>query len=231
MIQWQNDADVFGRLFLLSNDPIFSQLRNTSTNLNADLSDSLSWGQLKSKRWLITELEKLDIDLGTVFICAGWYATLALMLTNSKCKIKKILSIDQDETCVPIADSINSGYVKQNWKFKAITDNIHNINYDQFIWSAWSNVNNRMSYPITDIPNTIINTSCEHIEKFSQWYNKIPKNKLIVLQSNDYFSVNEHINCSKNLEEFKEQTPLTIELYSGQLELEKYTRFMRIGYK
>jgi hypothetical protein len=34
-----------------------------------------------------------------------------------------------------------------------------------------------------------------------------------------------------NLEDFSRQTPLTNVLYKGSLELEKYTRFMRIGFK
>ena len=42
--------------------------------------DSLSQGQIKSKLWLINELKKLKLDLGTVFLCAGWYAILATLI-------------------------------------------------------------------------------------------------------------------------------------------------------
>ena len=105
------------------------------------------------------------------------------------------------------------------------------IDYNEHTWQYWSNANNRMSYPITDKPNTIINTSCEHIPNFAEWYNKLPYNVLIVLQSNNYFEVNEHVNCSADLNNFSRQTPLNNVLYEGSLELEKYTRFMRIGFK
>ena len=64
---------------------------------------SSSWGQLKSKRWLVSKLEELDIPLGTVFLCAGWYATLA-SACFSKCSIDKIRSFDIDESCLEIAD-------------------------------------------------------------------------------------------------------------------------------
>ena len=52
MIEWQNDKDIFGRMFILTGDPIFKNLRNAVDHFDADLSDALSWGQLKSKKWL-----------------------------------------------------------------------------------------------------------------------------------------------------------------------------------
>jgi hypothetical protein len=106
-----------------------------------------------------------------------------------------------------------------------------NINYSEHTWSAWSNKNDRMSYPITDRPDTIINTSCEHIENFADWYNLIPNGKLLVLQANDFSEVEEHLNCYENLSAFSDATPMTKILYQGTLELEKYKRFMRIGIK
>ena len=95
----------------------------------------------------------------------------------------------------------------------------------------WSDKNNRLSSPISDIPDTIINTSCEHIENFSEWYDKIPYGKLLILQSNNYFSIAEHFNCSKSLEDFEIQTPMRQVKYSNKLDLGEYTRYMRIGYK
>ena len=88
-----------------------------------------------------------------------------------------------------------------------------------------------MSYPITDSPNTIINTSCEQIENFSEWYDLIPNDKLVVLQSNNYYEVEEHVNCVKDIKEFGNMARMTGPLYAGELELPKYKRFMLIGYK
>ena len=34
--------------------------------------DCFSRGQLKSKLWVVKELIKLNLDFGTVFLCAGW---------------------------------------------------------------------------------------------------------------------------------------------------------------
>jgi len=78
--------------------------------------------------------------------------------------------------------------------------------------------------------DTVINTSCEHVENFSNWYDKVPQGRLVVLQSNNYFEHDEHINCVDSLEEFKKQCPMDI-VFSGELELPLYKRFMLIGYK
>ena len=80
--------------------------------------DCFSRGQLQSKLWIIKELKKLDLDLGTVFLCAGWYATLAVMLFENNLKINKIRSFDIDTSCVDIAEVFNKPWVKDEWKFK-----------------------------------------------------------------------------------------------------------------
>jgi hypothetical protein len=90
---------------------------------------------------------------------------------------------------------------------------------------------NGTSQTLIEDPNTIINTSCEHIDNFDAWYSNIPEGKIVVLQTNNFFEVNEHINCSESLEEFSNQTPMHTVFYSGELTLEKYTRYMRIGIK
>ena len=208
--------------------PAFKSFFVNDTNID---NDCFSRGQLKSKLWLVHELKKCNVDLGTVFLCAGWYATLATMIFESDIKVDKIRSFDIDETTVDIAETFNKSWFENQWQFKALVEDIQDINYNEHTWQYWSNANNRMSYPITDSPNTIINTSCEHIENFANWYAKIPQGKLVILQSNNYYEVEEHVNCSKDAEEFSLSTPMSNCLYLGELQLEKYSRFMKIGYK
>jgi len=228
-IEWQDDKDIYGRLLILTGNPLFNNLRNAVDNHNADLSDALSWGQLKSKRWIIDELEKLNFDLGTVFLCAGWYATLAAMMFDTNLKINKIRNFDVDESCASIAETINRHRVKQDWKFKASTLDIHELQYKDFKYTSHRYDGSKIE--LIDSADTVINTSCEHIGNFTEWYNKIPDGKLVVLQSNNYFDIEDHVNCVKGPIEFAEQSPMTQVLYQGALELPKYTRFMRIGRK
>jgi hypothetical protein len=193
--------------------------------------DCFARGQLESKLWLVRELQQCDIPLGTVFICAGWYATIATMLFESDMEVDKIRSFDMDESCVEIAEVFNKPWFVDKWRFKSITQNIMDINYNEHTWKYWSNDNKRMSHPITDIPDTVINTSCEHIDNFEAWYSKIPDGKLVILQSNNFYEVDEHVNCVADVDEFIDTAPMTTVLYSGELELPKYNRFMIIGYK
>lgn len=192
--------------------------------------DCFSRGQLESKLWLVNELKTIGLDLGVVFLCAGWYGTLATMIFESGISLEKIRSFDIDTDCIKIAEIFNKKWVVDNWKFKASCQDIHDIEFDSDHVYRVYKTNGDEEY-LWDTPNTIINTSCEHIEHFEQWYNKIPSGKLVIMQCNDYFEIDEHINCHKTLESFAKQTPLEIELYSGELQLAKYKRFMRIGYK
>ena len=193
--------------------------------------DCFSRGQLQSKLWLVKELQKTKVDLGTVYLCAGWYATLATMLFESSIKVDKVRSFDIDPSCVDIAEVFNKPWFVDQWRFKSITQDIMDIDYNKHTWQYWSNANNRMSYPISDSPNTIINTSCEHIENFEEWYNRIPDGKLVILQSNNFFQVEDHVNCSLDLADFRRSASMNTVLYEGKLQLEKYDRFMLIGYK
>lgn len=191
--------------------------------------DCFARGQLQSKQWLVQELERADVELGTVFLCAGWYATLSTMLFESNIKVDKVRSFDIDPSCVSIAETFNKPWVMEDWKFQASVEDIHNINYNSHTYTVSRSDGTLCS--LTDSPDTIINTSCEHISDFSTWYNSIPKGKLVVLQSNNYFEVDEHVNCVVDNNDFARMAPMTQELYAGHLDLEKYTRFMRIGFR
>ena len=54
--------------------------KNFFVNKTEIWNDCFSRGQLQSKLWLVKELKRINPYLGTVFLCAGWYATLATML-------------------------------------------------------------------------------------------------------------------------------------------------------
>jgi hypothetical protein len=211
----------------LSDTPLVEALRKIDRIEEFD-NDAFSRGQIKSKKWIIKELEKLNVELGTVFLCAGWYATLAAMLFESNCKIEKIRSFDIDENCLTIANTVNKKYILEDWKFKATTYDIHKMTYPLVYDTLRAD---HSVVTLTDNPDTIINTSCEHIRNFKDWYDKIPDGKLLVMQNNNYRDIEDHVNCAESLEDFAKQTPMTQVLYEGELQLIDYTRYMRIGYK
>jgi len=203
--------------------------KNFYVNETEIWNDCFSRGQLQSKLWLVKELSRLDLDLGIVFLCAGWYATLATMLFESGIKINRIRSFDIDDSCYSIAETFNKPWVKDEWRFKATTQDIFDIDFNLHTYLVKRA--DGSTCDLTESPNTIINTSCEHIENFDNWYAKIPQGKLVILQSNNYYEVEEHVNCVGSIEEFSTIAPMKDLLYSGELELPKYKRFMLIGYK
>lgn len=193
------------------------------------LTEALSAGQVESKRWLIDELEKIDRPLGTVFVLGGWYGLLPAMLFESRLRADRIRSFDIDASCAPVADTINRRYVMDNWRFKASTEDMFNMRYDRHAYQTKRADGSEVR--LDETPDTIINTSCEHIKNFSEWWRLIPKGKLVVLQSNDFRDPAEHVNCSESLEAFAASAPLSQTLFRGELELPDYNRFMIVGIK
>ena len=214
------------------NDTFISKLSKAINDYpDVNWSDAFSKGQLLSKLWIIHELKRLDLDLGNVFVCAGWLGILpALMFRELDLKIKNIKSFDIDPTCQYVADRINKSYVIDGWKFNAITMDIHDINYQKHTFRI-SRTNGSVSDPFDIIPNTIINTSCDHIFPFEKWWDLIPQGKIIILQNNNSKLDDDHVNNVNSLEEMKKQAPMSKILFEGELELSMYTRYMLIGIK
>ena len=170
-------------------------------------------GQLRSKIWLIEILENVQPQYHsekTIVIHGGWNGVLASLLFNSNINIKHITSVDIDETCEETARTICKNQ-EIDGKFKAVTADMCTYVYDADI---------------------VINTSCEHITQtqYEQWLSNVPDNALVVLQSNNYDKLDEHIRCVKNIDQFIKQSNLNV-MCSGKIELPLYNRFMIVGRK
>ena len=197
--------------------------------------DSMSHGQIQSKVWLINELSKLinndKIVLHSppiIFLMGGWYAILSLLLFNNlKTNINKIRSFDIDSYANEIAKDINREYVKDDWKFISSTADMFDLDYTNTEYTVTRY--DGSTCQLIDSPDIIINTSCEHIQPFEKWFNLIPKDKTIILQSNN-LKHPEHINTVESLKEFEQHILDSEILYSGELYINKgnYTRYMII---
>lgn len=166
-------------------------------------------GQIKSKAWLIKNLRKHVNAVVSVDIHGGWNGVLASLIFQSTIYTKHIRSLDIDPSCEEIARSINK--LEDMWgKFTAVTADMCET---------------------ASTADVIINTSAEHItqEQYDMWLTLQPENSIIVVQSNNY-DILEHVRIAHSLEEFKTQSHLDV-LWSGELELPLYTRYMIIGKK
>jgi hypothetical protein len=164
-------------------------------------------GQIRSKTWLVENLEWFVNDQVSIDVFGGWTGVLSSLLFQSDIKISTVRSIDIDPACEEVANTINK-IEEIAGKFCAITADMCTIQ---------SNA------------DVVINTVCEHItqDDYDLWLSGLSHNSLIVLQSNNY-KIDEHIRPASSLEEFKLQSNINV-MWSGELELPLYTRYMIIG--
>ena len=166
--------------------------------------DMFSTGQIRSKEWLIDELYKLDIPFTTVAIAGAWYGTLGHLI-KSQFISSKIVMIDSDPRCKVYVDNISQDgepYVQY------VTEDMYAYEYSEDI---------------------VINTSCEHISDVMGWVSMLPIGTIVILQSNNFIGGKDHINCVHSKDEFIHQSGLSKILYSGELVMSMYTRYMIIG--
>jgi len=208
----------------------FKRLLDKCPDRIMDALDSLSKNQFQSKDWLVEKLneyphhyryktldKKIDICL-----LASWYGLLAYRLIDNF-KLKKINNID----CIdydPQAKSV----AKTIWH-QLHTENLKKgkLSYVKYIEQDIKDIKN-LDYPI------VICTSCEHLDQSTIYdtISKLEEHTLIVLQSNNYKEITQHINCVDTVEDFANQYVSklrNIKFY--EKDFGKYKRFMIIGTK
>jgi len=171
--------------------------------------DAFWSGQMKSKEWLINNLEPFVTKPSRIEIHGGWVGVLASMIFQSKIPARYIASVDLDPLCEHVATMMNK-IEEQDGRFKAITGDMCTV-------------------PVNG--DVIINTSCEHItqDQYEIWLERMPKDSLLVLQSNNY-NIDEHIRLAESVDDFAKQCKIKVQ-WQGELQLPLYNRFMIIGKK
>ena len=209
-------------------------LKNMIKNFEGKvLTDSFSRGQLRSKIWASDTIKGLDIDLGDmVYVCAGWYGVLSAILFERN-KVVNIRSFDIDDSCSLPAETLNRSYTQTDWQFKASTMDVNNLVYTGEFEYETLKYNGDKETITDDAPTCVINTSCEHIENFEEWWAGIPDGMLVIMQNNDFDDEDhEHADDTvTSLEEFSKRLNVSETLYEGTLALEEYNRYMVIGRK
>lgn len=175
--------------------------------------NSVNSNQNMSKEWLVDNIsQRLDfvVENPRVCVAAGWYGMLADKMrdfTNNK-----VVSFDIDPKCAQYGKIM---YPKVSFKTADIND-FHAGQYD-----------------------VLMCTSCEHIsdETLNKFLRTRKQQSLVVLQSNNYFGLEEHINCKNSLKEFIDS--LTYAVPSAKINIlnssekrinDKFDRYMVIGY-
>jgi len=181
-----------------------------------DLGAALNRNQMRGKKWLVDQLAAtVGPAAERALVLGGWYGTLsALLLNDDRLDLEQVTSLDLNPACRDVALSINRTAAAAG-RFEALTGDMLELDYRD----------------AAEPGTVIVNTSCEHLPDFGAWYERLPAGSLLVLQSNDYYLVEEHVNCVPDLQAFQRQAALGETLFAGELALKKCTRFMLIGRK
>ena len=170
-----------------------------------DVINSVNDNQIKNKLWLIEKLKPyLDMYTNPKITIAAGWHGLLAHLLDDK---DNVMSFDIDDVC------------KQTKLFD-------NVNYK---------TNDIIKQDPKD-SDILICTSCEHMtdDQLLTWIKRRKENSLVILQSNDYFHIKDHINCKASLSQFSsslikkaEKKKIHIEITNSyELEFSNYTRFM-----
>lgn len=200
--------------------PQIADVRNTvSRHPEPDLGTALNRNQVTSKLWLADALHAHAGGIfGTITVLGGWFGVLgAILLADRRLTIGSVVSVDIDPRCASVAESLNATQVRAG-RFSTRTADMRTMDY-------------AIPASSPQAPDVLVNTSCEHVDGFDDWYSRIPEGRLLVLQSNDYYAIADHLNCVKDLEAFRVQAPMRELLFAGMQPHKKYHRFMLIGRK
>ena len=197
------DIDVFKRGFKLVEYIYDNQIQDLELFRIRDVGNGLAESHWKSKQWLVDELTEFLFN-EDVHIAAGWLGLTGYLLRKEFPNIK-ITSSDIDPGC-----EIMGKFLFDNIEFKTL-DTVLDINL------------------VKDC-QVYINTSIEHIkqEYIDLIFSSLNKGTIFAIQSNNYYNVVDHINCSDSLDDFKSRTQFKELLYANKMPFADYDRYMII---
>lgn len=220
-------------------DKIFRSI-NTYRKTHNDYSpihDAMSRSQVRSKIWLINELDKVRLQLSNttyynVLVMAGWFGQLR-SIYDRKLTYRKMRFLDLDKSACETSDYIFNLSDLENYKVKAVCADISQLNLHKngYEWEV-ENFKEGSKYKEKFLPDLIINTSAEHMTE--EWYHQIrfkelESNPIVAIQSNNMFDGEGHINCVHSIDHMKKKFPMKEILFEGELQLKGYKRVMLIG--
>lgn len=207
--------DLLRGMAALSSHPVIADVaRLYGKGAPPDLSIACNHKQIASKQWLVEALAgAMPRPEGPVWVLGAWYGVLgALLLSDERLTIDEVVSLDMDESCAPVAETLNHRHVAAG-RFRAVTADMTSLDF--------SAMQRR--------PGLVINTSCEHLPDVPGWLASLPRGLPLLLQSNDYYREPDHRSCVPSLDAFREQAGLSQTLFAGARPTKNYTRFMLIG--
>jgi len=162
--------------------------------------------QIASKLWLVQELANFKMSYKKVLVLGSWNAILLYELMSKYLQVDWFDFVDKNHQCEVDRDLyFNLAKLEKNYSSIVCPVEQFTEHFEEY--------------------DLIINCSCEHMVDQPAIYGP-----LYALQSNNYTSVEDHINCVTSSEQLAHKNNITDVLYQGDKKFDFYTRYMVIGY-
>jgi hypothetical protein len=177
---------------------------------------STSEVQLRSKRWLVANVDRLGwFDDTTVLVLGGWCGVLGWVLhRHGPTRPTAVVSVDLDLEAGAVGRRVLAGSVPA---LSFLCQDVLDLDYHRLAATR-------------DL--IVVNTICEHMPAaaFERWRAMLPPGLRVVLQSNDYRGCPDHVHCVDSTEELAASAELADVVTAGALDLGLFTRFMVAGW-
>lgn len=195
---------------------------------NVDISSFVNKENALLYSWITTQMINSfgEKYLGAVYCLGGGMGILPALMFDTKLRFENIRSFDINGTCQFLADEMMSGELLQDWRFKACTQDLFNLGYDehQFITQLQ---NGSLSTPFTEIPGTLINTNISYLRHYDDWWKMIPDMRRIIIVG----ETGDVPRPFASSQAFNRKFTMSYELYTGVKQINDKHFYMKIGYK
>jgi len=195
---------------------------------NVDISSFVNKENAKVYSWITQQMQHAfgEKYLGAIYVLGGGMGILPAMLFDTRLRFENIRSFDINGICQFLADEMMSKELLADWRFKATTQDLFNIGYDEHTFITQLQ-DGKLSEPFPEIPGTIINTNISYLRNYKDWYKMIPDMRRLVLVG-ETGDVPKPFASSQN---FNKQFPMSFELYTGVITYGEKQYYLKIGYK
>ena len=149
---------------------------------NVDISSFVNKENAKVYSWITQQMQHAfgEKYLGAIYVLGGGMGILPAMLFDTRLRFENIRSFDINGVCQFLADEMMSKELLADWRFKATTQDLFNIGYDEHTFITQLQ-NGKLSDPFPEIPGTLINTNISYLKNYKDWYKMIPDMRRLVL--------------------------------------------------
>lgn len=195
---------------------------------NIDFSSFLNKENAKVYSWVVQQMQHAfgEKYLGTMYVLGGGMGVLPAMLLDTRLRFENIRSFDINGVCQFLADEMMSKELLADWRFKATTQDLFNIDYAEHTFITQLQ-NGTLSEAYTESPGTVINTNVSYLKNYKDWYSMLPDMRRVVVVG-ETGDVPKPFASSQN---FNKQFPMSFELYTGVISYDNKQYYMKIGYK